>query len=154
MATKEKTVSSKQSSKKAEADSGWLAEMFRTEIYKRSQGRVARQVTAAALGVIVLLGCLRLSDYNVGADMVLRYIMPMGLCLVGWWVTYRAVNIPKFADFLIATEAEMNKVSWPTRGELIRGSLVVLITIFLLAAILFGYDVIWRKLFQLLNIVQ
>ena len=34
--------------------------------------------------------------------------------------------MPAFADFLIAVEAEMNKVSWPTRTELFRGSMVVI----------------------------
>ena len=31
----------------------------------------------------------------------------------GLWLGYRIVNVPQFADFLIAVEAEMNKVSWP-----------------------------------------
>ena len=48
--------------------------------------------------------------------------------------------MPSFADFLISVEAEMNKVSWPTRTELIRASIVVILMIFLLAAILFAYD--------------
>ena len=48
--------------------------------------------------------------------------------------------MPRFADFLISVEAEMNKVSWPSRGELYRASLVVIVVIFLLVAILFGYD--------------
>ena len=48
------------------------------------------------------------------------------------WVSYRLVNVPGFADFLIAVEAEMNKVSWPTRTELFRSSIVVLIMIFAL----------------------
>ena len=42
---------------------------------------------------------------------------------------FRLVNLPKFADFLIAVEAEMNKVSWPTRTELFRSSVVVIVTI-------------------------
>ena len=32
------------------------------------------------------------------------------------------MNMPRFADFLIAVEAEMNKVSWPSKAELIRSS--------------------------------
>ena len=42
-------------------------------------------------------------------------------------------ELPGFADFLIAVEAEMNKVSWPSRGELFRASIVVLVMIFVLA---------------------
>ena len=70
------------------------------------------------------------------------------MMLLGWWLTFRLVNWPRFADFLIAVEAEMNKVSWPTRIELIRSSAVVLITIFLLAAVLFGFDAFWSWFFR------
>lgn len=42
-------------------------------------------------------------------------MMPLVLGLLLFWVSYRVVNMPVFADFLIATEAEMNKVSWTTR---------------------------------------
>src|SRR3712207_7334919 len=33
------------------------------------------------------------------------------------WFAWRVVNMPTFADFLIATEAEMNKVSWTSRDR-------------------------------------
>jgi preprotein translocase subunit SecE len=56
--------------------------------------------------------------------------------------------MPSFADFLISVEAEMSKVSWPTRGELIRASIVVILMIFFLAAILFGFDLVWRFLLE------
>ena len=68
--------------------------------------------------------------------------------VVGVWISFRVVNYPRFADFLIAVEAEMNKVSWPSRTELIRSSIVVIFVIFALAIILFGYDMLWRFLFK------
>jgi preprotein translocase subunit SecE len=34
----------------------------------------------------------------------------------------------------------MNKVSWPSRGELFRASIVVMLVIFFLAGLLFFYD--------------
>ena len=55
---------------------------------------------------------------------------------------FRLVNMPPFADFLISVEAEMNKVSWPTRASCFAASLVVIVVIFLLAAILFAYDLV------------
>jgi len=61
--------------------------------------------------------------------------------------------VPAFADFLIAVEAEMNKVSWPSRRELMRGSAVVLLTIIFLAAILYLFDAVWRFIFQTLGIL-
>jgi len=63
------------------------------------------------------------------------------------------LHIPKFADFLIAVEAEMTKVSWPTKMELIRSSLVVIFFIVSLAAILFLFDLFWRTIFELIGII-
>jgi preprotein translocase subunit SecE len=128
-------------------------ELFQFGIYKRSQGRIARQVTFAALVVGIVLGAWRLSIYEISAGREMQYIVPFALALVGAWLAYRLVNIPNFADFLIAVEAEMNKVSWPTRGELMRSSLVVIFCIFFLAAVLFGFDLFWRNLLQLLRVI-
>jgi preprotein translocase subunit SecE len=141
----------------------FFRELFQLGIYKRSQGRVARQVTFAALAVIVLLAAWRLSvaavGWQVGAlgdnsEHVLRFALPGALALVGMWIAFRLVNIPSFADFLIAVEAEMNKVSWPTKTELYRSSLVVILLILCLALILFGYDIFWRQLLSLLQVVR
>ena len=66
-----------------------------------------------------------------------------GLLALGAWICFRVVNIPRFADFLIAVESEMTKVSWPSRDEVVRSSAVVIFLIFALAAILAGYDLFW-----------
>ena len=51
------------------------------------------------------------------------------------WRAWRGmVNFPAFADFLIATEAEMNKVSWTTRKRLVQDTIVVLTTVVLMTA--------------------
>ena len=55
------------------------------------------------------------------------------------------MNVPTFADFLIATEAEMNKVSWTTRKRLMQDTIVVLVTVFLFTMFLFVVDIIWIK---------
>ena len=70
---------------------------------------------------------------------------------LGVWFSFRLVNVPRFADFLIAVEAEMNKVSWPTRKELFRSSIVVIVVFLLLTAVLFVYDIVWRLLFEALG---
>ncbi|HBI44946.1 MAG TPA: preprotein translocase subunit SecE [Planctomycetales bacterium] len=59
-------------------------------------------------------------------------------------MAWRVVNFPPFADFLIATEAELNKVSWTTRPRLIQDTIVVLVTVALLAIFLFLMDQTWR----------
>jgi len=136
----------------------WWKELWQVQPYKRSQGRTARQVTFAAFAITALLGAWRLGFAlmiydKAGGLPFYQFIVPCLFAAIGLWVSYRAVNFPKFADFLIATEAEMNKVSWPSRGELLRGSAVVLFTIFALAIILFTFDVLWRELFLWLGIV-
>src|SRR5207248_2889718 len=44
-----------------------------------------------------------------------QFTVPLLLLAAGMWLAWRVVNLPMFADFLIATEAELNKVSWTTR---------------------------------------
>jgi preprotein translocase subunit SecE len=80
----------------------------------------------------------------VSPRIVGQYIVPALLVAFGAWLAFRIVNFPRFADFLISVEAEMNKVSWPSRGELFRASMVVLVVIFLLTAILLAYDLILK----------
>jgi preprotein translocase subunit SecE len=132
----------------------FFQELLSVGVYKRSQGRITRQVTFAALAVATALGFFRLHQTLFYSDLVgmklfgLCYWLPGILLLLSWWVSYRVVNLPNFADFLIAVEAEVNKVSWPTRSELFRASLVVLICIITLALILFAYDIIWQWIFR------
>lgn len=121
-----------------------IAGMFSASRYKRSQGKVARQATFIALAAAVAIGAWRLNSYAT-SDFG-RYITPLIVFIAGVWASFRVVHIPRFADFLISVEAEMNKVSWPSRDELFRASLVVIIVIFFLAATLFLYDIVLKWL--------
>jgi preprotein translocase subunit SecE len=132
----------------------FLKELFQWSVYKKSQGRITRQVTFAALAIIIALGGWRLSAFTLGLGVGWDVAIPAVLVLAGWWIAFRLVNMPAVADFLIAVEAEMNKVTWPSRGELVRSSLVVIFTIFFLAAVLFGYDVFWKFVLMVVGVVQ
>ncbi len=131
----------------------FLRELVQTGIYKRSQGRITRQITFVTIAITVAIGCWRLSENLDQWELGIRYGIPAILLMAGVWITYRVVNFPGFADFLIAVEAEMNKVSWPTRSELIRASVVVLITIFVLATVLTLFDLFWGGVFRTLKII-
>ena len=72
---------------------------------------------------------------------------------VGFWLGYRIVNYAPFADFLIAVEAEMSKVSWPTQQQLIRASAVVIILILGLTVIVYVYDLLLNYVLWWLGIV-
>lgn len=128
-------------------------ELTQVGLYKRSQGRVTRQVTCAVLWLTVLLGAWRLSVYSQGSGPAWVYLVPGLVIAVGLWVAYRVVNFPRFADFLIAVEAEMAKVSWPTRSELLRSSLVVIVSLLALGTILFAFDLLWQQLLRLLGVL-
>ncbi len=130
---------------------GFWRDMFQLGLYKRNQGRIARQLTFAALAVLVLVGAWRLNDFFSGTAFS-QYGIPWILAGVGVWFSFRVVNMPRFADFLIAVEAEMSKVSWPTRKELARGAVVVMVTIFVLSAVLYGFDLLWNWLLHLLGV--
>lgn len=135
---------------KAVAASGFgqiAQELLQVGIYKRSQGRIARQVTCLVIWIVMAIGAYRL--YTVGnLSMPYRYVIPAAVLVVGAWFGYRIVNYPSFADFLIAVEAEMNKVTWPTSTELVRSSVVVIVLIAGLTTVLFGYDTVWSALLK------
>ncbi|MFV1963815.1 MAG: preprotein translocase subunit SecE [Pirellulaceae bacterium] len=138
---------------KAMTANSLFGEIFQVGLYKPSQGRMTRQVTCGTIWMAIAIASYRLYVTLVSYD-VWQYIIPLALLVIGFWASYRMVNYARFADFLIAVEAEMNKVSWPSRAELARSSAVVIFVIFALALILFGFDFIWRVLFQWLNILR
>ncbi len=133
--------------------SPFLRNLFDASLYKRSQGRVARQVTFAAAATIFALGAYALSNTLLDQDAPTRFGVAGAVLLLGLWVSYRAVNLPQFADFLIAVEAEINKVTWPTRNVLFRSSIVVIFLILFLAGLLFAYDLFWSAVLTYIGII-
>ncbi len=133
-----------------------LQEFFQRGVYKRNQGRASRQVTFGALALGVSIGVWRLKDTLMARvdDPAIVFGVPGLLLLLGIWISYRAVNVTRFADFLIAVEAEMYKVTWPTRVELVRSSMVVMVVIFFLATVLASYDLFWRILLSFIGVVS
>ncbi len=75
----------------------------------------------------------------------LQFTVPLLLLAGGLWLAWRVVNVPAFADFLIATEAEINKVSWTTQRRLVQDTIVVLVTVLLTAFYLFSMDIVWKS---------
>ncbi len=128
--------------------------MLSLRLYKRSQGRTVRQTTMFSMIIITVLIVWRArSTLMVSTDVEGWSIgVPLAALVLGLWFSFRIVHVPRFADFLIAVEAEMNKVSWPSTTELIKSSLVVIIVIFLLTGVLFGYDLLWRAVLGLFQI--
>ncbi|MBV9122187.1 MAG: preprotein translocase subunit SecE [Planctomycetes bacterium] len=84
----------------------------------------------------------------------LKITLILLLAFASLWISYRVVSFPVFADFLIATEAEMNKVSWTPRRRLINDTVVVLVTVLLLTVFLFGVDQLWAFVLTKIHVVQ
>ncbi|MDY6912988.1 MAG: preprotein translocase subunit SecE [Planctomycetota bacterium] len=107
--------------------------------------------------LIGVIGAYALSE-KLGAYVstqvtVMRFGLPL-LVLIGLGIfMFWMVNRPKSADFLIATEGEMKKVSWSSRKEISGSTKVVIITTFILASILFGVDMMFTWLFGKLGIM-
>jgi preprotein translocase SecE subunit len=141
---------------------GW----FHAKAFKPSQGRLVRRLTMVAILVLAGSGIWSLTQHNMlrgnwvvhipftqtaenaaGLAVTLlpdiQFTVPLILAAAGLWVAWRAVNFPTFADFLIATEAEMNKVSWTNRRRLVQDTIVVLVTVFLFSIFLLAVDQLW-----------
>jgi preprotein translocase subunit SecE len=133
-----------------------IEEFLRVGVYKKSQGRIVRQVTFAAMALTLVIGLTRLwwmlRSYGEGSPLWLTYGLPSVLALVGLWASYRLVNLPMFADFLIAVEAEINKVSWPSWSEMWRWTLVVIVVIFSIGLLLAAFDFFWIWFFKLIGV--
>ncbi len=132
----------------------FLGELFQTRVYKKTQGRVTRQVTFVSLLAIVVISAWTLYEtLKTQSDQTAVFMgAPLLMLAGGVWLSYRVVNTTRFAEFLINVEAEMTKVSWPTWAELRRSSAVVIFVMFLLAFLLFFYDFIWQTLFTMLGV--
>jgi preprotein translocase subunit SecE len=149
------------------ATESFMAELLSARLYKPTQGRITRQVTGGSIWVIFALAAWRWWQTAYGMEYlaslagaesqravldVLRWVLPGIFLLAGVWIGYRIVNYPKFADFLIAVEAEMNKVMWPSQDELVRSSLVVIVLLLAFAALMFLFDLVWVQIFKLIGI--
>lgn len=132
-----------------------LSTMLAAGVYKRNQGRLVRQVTVLAVWLLVFIGCYQLSTVALaGFESPVRLGIPLVLAVVGAWCAFRVANYPPFADFLVSVEAEMAKVSWPTREEVFRATLVVIAVMVLLAILLFAFDFLWQEIFRLIGVIQ
>ncbi|ASV76111.1 Preprotein translocase subunit SecE [Thermogutta terrifontis] len=132
-----------------------VSELFRTGLYKRTQGRVVRQATFGAIVAMAIFAAWRLEGTlgSWGFDTGVRLGVPILFVAAIGWFAYRLMNVPVVADFLIAVEAEMRKVTWPTKNELIRSCVVVLVTMFSLAICLTVYDFVWATFLRWLGVL-
>jgi preprotein translocase subunit SecE len=134
--------------------SAFLVNLIRIDMYKPMQGWYARVYTAIALGVVVAAGAWKISESTLEYTPLWRLGLPAAFAAVLGWLVFRIVHFPPFAEFLIATEAEMNKVSWTSKDDLIRATTVVLTTVVLMAVFLFLVDTLWTFILRVIGVLQ
>ena len=134
------------------------------EFYKKGQGYYTRMGTAIGSGVMVALGCYALYGKLEGltpgkiiTDNLIVWFragIPALVFLLFAWIVFKIVNSPKSADFMIATEGEMKKVSWSTKKEIISSTKVVIVTVLLMAVLLAAVDIGFAKFFEVIGVLK
>jgi len=132
-----------------------LSTLTSTKVYKATQGRLVRQVTLAVLLAAVVLGSYQFSEaYLLDASRLVKLGVPVLLFVLGSWSVYRLIHWPRFADFLVAVQGELDKVNWSTWEYLIRATGVVLVTMVIASAFLWMCDFAWVNLFEFIGFLR
>jgi preprotein translocase subunit SecE len=124
------------------------------KIYKRGQGKNTRLWTAIALFGTAAIGCWRLHLKLGVYDNVWLYTLTPAIVLgVLGGLIYWLSNRPTVADFLIAAEGEIKKVSWSTRKEIFNSTMVVIFVVIVISAGLglvdLGFQLFFRQIVNL-----
>jgi len=69
-------------------------------------------------------------------------------------LAWRLINKPNNAEFLIATDSEMKKVTWTSRKQLWGSTKVVILFMLFIAASLFIIDLVFHYLFYFINVLK
>ena len=132
------------------------------EIYKRGQGYYTRMGTAIGSGILILAGANYVYEQLEGAlpasspaalyvQVGVPLVFVVGMGLLAYWL----VGVKRRScDFMIATEGEMKKVSWSSHQTVIGSTKVVIVTVVLMAVLLFTVDVLFMFLFSSIDVLQ
>ena len=127
------------------------------KIYKPGQGKWVRWGTVAGMALVSVSGAywlagIELADVRSDIKALVQAVVGAVWMILWAWLTFWLVNSPKYGEFMIMTESEMRKVSWPSRREVINSTKVVILLTVILGLLLFLVDVGFVKLFQWMGI--
>ncbi len=125
-------------------------------IYKRGQGKYTRLISAFTAATIAALGCLRLYTKLEAAEfgleqqarLLVATLVPAGVFAIFGLLIVWIVNKPTIADFMIAAEGEMKKVSWSSRKEIAVSTFIVILVVVAMAILLWIVDLMFRTFFM------
>jgi preprotein translocase subunit SecE len=144
-------------------------------IYKHGQGYWTRVGTAIGAGLITILALQFLythlnvwltpmftlpnaTDVQMAHAIRMARISTLSICgafVLGMFLLmFYILNKPYYADFLIATDSEMKKVNWTSRAELMGSTKVVILFMFVIAALLFIFDLFFGYLFYFMDVLK
>lgn len=128
-------------------------------IYKSGQGYWTRMLSAIGAGTLVLAGSAWLYSKIIPRyapkDNSIYYQagISTGLIIVFGLLIYFLLNKPKIVDFMIAVEAEMKKVNWPSKKEIIGSTWIVICGTLLIAGLLFLINIVFGYIFVKIGIL-
>ena len=120
------------------------------DIYKRGQGKYTRLCTAFGVAIVVGLGCLRLYSKLQATDLGLwvETMVPAGLFVAFALLIFWLINKQYIADFMIAAEGEVKKVSWSSRKEIVVSTFIVIMVVIIMAVLLGLTDLFFQLFFS------
>jgi preprotein translocase subunit SecE len=132
-------------------------------IYKSGQGKYTRMLSSLGFGLIIVIGCYRLYKtlqmidwegwgLTQRASLWVSTMIPAVLFVVLTFLIFRLINRPTIADFMIAGEGEMKKVSWSSRKEIVASTFIVIVVVIIMGALLGAADLFFRVFFNWLLI--
>ncbi len=112
--------------------------------------------TVGAVGLLGLLGGHFIWQEHIVFGMTdrLTYLVIGIFGLLYILIGYHLLNKPSNVDFLISTDSEMKRVNWTTNKELFGSTRVVIAFVFLMALILFAYDLFFQTVFYLVGVLK
>jgi preprotein translocase subunit SecE len=130
--------------------------MFFLKIYKRGQGKYTRLTSAFAIAIIAGLGCWQLYKKIDAASLGLSRqatlwvttLVPACLFVILALLIFWLTNKPSVADFMIASESEMKKVSWSSKQEIAVSTIIVICVVIMMAILLGVTDISFRTFFN------
>ncbi|MHC4236939.1 MAG: preprotein translocase subunit SecE [Planctomycetota bacterium] len=121
------------------------------KIYKRGQGKNSRLWTAMLLLLVIAVGCWKLHGKllaSAGDNPWIHTMIPAAVCAIFAALIYWLSNKPTIADFLIAAEGEIKKVSWSSRKEIVNSTIIVISVVAIMATGLGLVDLGFRLFFS------
>jgi preprotein translocase SecE subunit len=117
---------------------------MKLDIYKRGQGKNTRLWSAFGFWAIIALGCYQLyglleagvPGLSRRATLWLATMVPAGLFVAAGLFIFWLINKPNIADFMIAAEGEIKKVSWSSRKEIAVSTFIVIVVVIVVAVLL------------------